>query len=198
MKRKGFTLFELLAVLTVISIGLVVLMGAYGSWGTAQALTGATRILEAGLQHARTLACTQRAFVGFDYGTLSTNDTQTVSGFQLYLCTNDNAIVASILQGLQDNSEITDSQYELMGVTKAAPYQRLSGHIKLGNISEQNSFTETGSLFFRPDGSVWSWGDKHSHDLYVYSRELFNKQTLTRILRVDLATGLVTVIGGAP
>ena len=192
--RHGFTLFELLGVLTLVGVVLAVLLGSYGSWGTIHAVDGATRILEAGLQQARTLARTQRAFVVFEYGTLSTNDTRAVSGFQLYLCTNDNATVAAILQQLQNNTPITNSERDDMGVSPAAPYQRLSGHIGLKNQSENGAPVDESALFFRPDGSVWSWDDKHSHDLYVYSRELFNKVPLARLLRIDLATGLVTVI----
>ena len=195
MRRAGFTLFELLGVLTLIGIVLVVVLGAYGSWGTAHALTGATRVLEAGLQQARTLARTQRAFVGFEYGSVSTNAAQTVTGFQLYLCTNDNSEVAAILQQLQDGTQISDSEYERMGVTKAAPFQRLSGHVRLANLAGQPpSFVAAeGSLFFRPDGSAWSWDDQSAHYVALSSKELFDKIPLARILRVDLATGLVTV-----
>ena len=85
-RNKGFTLFELLAVLTVIGIGLAILAGAYGSWGTAHALTGATRVVEAGLQQARTLAVTRRAYVAFSYGSEVTNRTRIVTGFQAFLC----------------------------------------------------------------------------------------------------------------
>jgi Tfp pilus assembly protein FimT len=192
--RRGLTLFELLGVLTLIGIVLVILLGSYGTWGTAHAVTGAAGIIEAGLQQARTLARTQRIFVGFEYGSVSTNTFQTVSGFQLCLCTNDNAVIASILQQHQDNSPLTDSENELMGITKAAPYQRLSGHIQLEHFSEQHAPTATGVLFFRPDGSAWSWDDRNAHYLHLSSRELFNKAPLRRILRVDLATGFVTVL----
>ncbi len=195
--RHGFTLFELLGVLTLIGIVLVILLGSYGSWGTAQAVTGAARIVESGLQQARALARTQRAFVGFEYGTLSTNDAQAITGFQIYLCTNDNAVVASVLAQHQNTTEISDSEYLSMGIIPAAPYQRLSGHIRLGNQSEQRTaITESGSLFFRPDGSAWSWDDQHGHYLTLTSRELFNRAPLLRILRVDLATGLVTLSKG--
>ena len=195
LPRRGFTLFELLGVLTLIGIVLVVVLGAYGSWGTAHALTGAVRVLEAGLQQARTLARTQRAFVGFEYGSVSTNAAQTVTGFQLYLCTNDNAEVAAILQQHQNNTPITNSERDDMGVTKAAPFQRLSGHVRLANLAEQppNAVAEEGSLFFRPDGSAWSWDDQNAHYITLSSKELFNKKPLLRLLRVDLATGLVTV-----
>lgn len=194
MSRKGFTLFELLGVLTVISIVLVVLLGSYSSWGTAHALTGAARIVESGLQKGRSLAMTQHAYVGFEYGSVTTNGMQVISGFQLYVCSNENAVVAAILEKHLDGSQLTKLDRADMGIIPAAPYQRLSGYIRLKNQSEKNDVADESALFFRPDGSVWSWDDQHVHDLYVHSRELFNKVALERILRVDLATGLVTVL----
>ena len=193
MSKKGFTLFELLGVLTLISIMLVVLLGSYSSWGTAHALTGAARIVEAGLQKGRTLAMTQHAYVGFEYGSYNTNEMQVISGFQLFLCTNENAVVEALLQ--QNNSDVISGSS--LGITPAAPYQRISGHIRLAYMNEDQSLREEGSvIFFRPDGSVWSGiaSDPHVHYLCVLSRERFNKDPLTRILRVDLATGLVTVL----
>jgi len=202
MNRRGFTLFELLAVLTVISISLVVLVGAYGSWGTASALTGATRVLQAGLAQARTLAMTQNAYVGFEYGSVATNNVKTVTGFQLFLCTNDNADVAAELSRWSSEPTALDMQ----DVTPVAPYQRLTGHVLLGNVPESQlaqlstlSHFDTGVLLFRPDGSVWSWDEKRAHYLIAYTKERFaqtqsSAEPLVRLLRVDLATGLVTVI----
>lgn len=200
MPRHGFTLFELLAVLTIISIGLVVLVGAYGSWGTAHALTGATRVLEAGLAQARTMAITQNAYVAFDYGSVVTNGIKTVTGFQIYLCTNENAEVAA---ELDSRSSSDPTALDLREITPAAPYQRLSGHVRLKNVAEKQLGSGTSAnsaiFFFRPDGSVWSWDDKRAHYLYVYTAERFsrtgnNSEPLMRLLRIDLATGLVTVI----
>jgi prepilin-type N-terminal cleavage/methylation domain-containing protein len=202
LPRSGLTLFELLAVLTVISIGLMILVGSYGSWGTAHALTGATRILEAGLQQARSTAMSQNAYVGFEYGSVSTNSIQTVTGFQFFLFTNDNAEVAAELQDWVDPSAALDLPFTI----PASPFQRLSGHVVLGNIQEKDikivppSISAGVILVFRPDGSVWSWEDKQAHYLCVQTRERFAKgqptaQSLMRILRVDLTTGFITVIG---
>lgn len=208
MSRKGYTLFELLAVLTLISIGLMILVGAYSSWGTAHALTGTTRVLEAGLQQARTLARTSNTYIGFKYG--PTNGVQTVFGFQIYLCTNDQEIVAAELRSpMTSGTPPTESDVNallgpdgVVGATPATPYQRITGQITLAyqpenKTAEQMNFAV---LFFRPDGSVWSASDTRCHYLCVYSKSLFNKAPLVRILRVDLATGLVTIIkeGGQP
>jgi len=198
--RRGFTLFELLAVLTIISIGLVVLVGAYGSWGTAHALTGATRVLEAGLAQARTMAMAQNAYMAFEYGSVVTNDIKTVTGFQIYRYTNENAEVAAELDRVA-SSEPT--ALDLPDREPAAPYQRLSGYVRLKNVEEKQLGDETSAnsatFVFRPDGSAWSWDDKRAHYLYVYTTERFarkdnNSEPLMRLLRVDLATGLVSVI----
>ncbi len=209
--RIGFTLFELLAVLTMIGIGLVVLLGAYNSWGTAHALTGATSVLKAGLEQARTMAKTQNAYVAFEYGSVQTND-QTVSGFQLFLCspTNDTVSVEADLQALTTGSDWSDIPHNTLLITPAAPYQRLSGHVQLAYVRETDLQNETPplydnmTLFFRPDGSAWSDPtDMRAHHLCVYTKERFARgendaEPLQRYLRVDLATGLVTLIGDTP
>lgn len=206
--RSAFTLFELLAVLTVIGICLVVFVGAFGSWGTAHALTGATRVLQAGLEQARTMAMSQSAFVAFDYGSMTTNDVQTVSGFQIFLCapTNDTVSVEAALQALTTGSDLSDISQSTLTVTPATPYQRLSGHVQLAYIRETDLQSKTPHLYnnmtllFRPDGSAWSDPtDTRAHYLCVYTKERFARgqndaEPLQRYLRVDLATGLVTVI----
>ena len=210
MNRKGFTLFEVIAVLTVISIGLMVLVGAYGSWDTVHALTGATRVLEAGLIQARTLAITSGSYVGFDYGSVEANNIKTVTGFQVYLCTptNDTASVEDFLQkALSPTADMEDIADDKVAITQAAPFQRLSGHVRLTYIPETDiqSVAPTPysnmSLFFRPDGSVLSDpDDKRAHYICVYSQEHFSRgdendsEPLRRYLRIDLATGLITVI----
>ncbi len=199
--QAAFTLFELLAVLTLISIGLVVLVGSYSSWGSANALTGATRVLETGLQQARAFALSRGTYVAFDYGSFETNDIQTITGFQIRLCTNENAEVAAELQSLS----ATPVALDLSQTIPAAPYQRLSGHVRLGHVTEAAitgsapQITQGVTIFFRPDGSVWSWNDVRAHYLCVYTQDRFARggndaQPLMRYLRVDLATGLVTVI----
>lgn len=213
LPASGFTLFELLAVLTVIGIVLVALLGSYGSWGTAHAVSGAANVVESGLQQARTLARANNTFVAFRYGTETTNEIQTISGFQVFLCTNDSALVAAEVGSPYPASTppLTDLQIEalLKGLqaSPGAPYQRLSSHIRLAYQPE--AVTENSKnlsvLIFRPDGSAWSAGDSRCHYVCVCSKELFamgktrsdNTDTpkpLMRILRVDLATGAVTTI----
>jgi len=199
MNRQAFTLFELLAVLTIIGIGLVVVVGSYGSWGTAHALTGTTRVVEAGLQQARTIAMTQSKYVGFLYESSATNH------FQIYLCTNENAEVAATLGQQYSGQTMTESKIaallQKLGQTPAAPDQRLTGHIRLAYLTEPTSTTteETGILFFCPDGRVFgNPAETSAHYIGVYTRSLFNQQPLCRLIRVDLATGLVAVIQPEP
>jgi type II secretory pathway pseudopilin PulG len=209
----GFTLFELLGVLTLIGVVLVVLLGAYGSWGTAHAINGAANVLTSGLQQARTLARTSNEFIAVRYGTETTNETVTVSGFQIYLCTNDHALISADLGAplRKGTPPLTESQIATLldglKTSPGAPFQRISGHVRLAYQPEEvtASGQNLGVLVFRPDGSVWSASDTRCHYLCVYSKELFamgktkmdsstNPKPLTRILRVDLATGTVTVI----
>jgi len=204
-KRTAFTLFELLAVLTITGIIFMLILGSYNSWSTVQACNGTARILKAGMLQARTLAQARNRYVGFEFGTVVSNNIQQLSGFQIYLCTNETGNTEQLLQGLQVQGTIEEQQnvaYQ-MGITLAAPYQRLSNHISLftapviSAINLQKS--EQGTiLFFRPDGSVWS-GEKdnfHSHYAGVYTRKLFNETPVVRILRIDLATGSIETIKG--
>ncbi|MDX9868518.1 MAG: prepilin-type N-terminal cleavage/methylation domain-containing protein [Kiritimatiellia bacterium] len=196
--RHGFTLFELLAVLTVIGIGLAVLVGAYGSWGTAHALAGATRIVEAGLAQARTLAVTRRAYVAFSYGSDVTNQTRVVTGFQSFLWTNDEISVEAALNSASAQNGV-DPDWP---ITPATPFQRLTGHVRLAYVRETDlsaTYSDM-TLFFRPDGSVLSDpADTHAHHIAVYTQERFHRggktsDPLLRYLRIDLATGLVALI----
>ena len=202
-RNNAFTLFELLAVLTVIGIGLAILVGAYGSWGTAHALTGATRIVEAGLQQARTLAVTRRAYVAFVYGSEAINRTRVVTGFQTFLWTNDTVSAEAVISDMLNSG---DGWAGPAGdLLPATPHQRLSGHVRLAYAQETApSSPDSGSdmwlFFFRPDGSVFSNpADKYAHHIMVYSQERFHRsnntsEPLLRYLRIDLATGTVTII----
>lgn len=202
-RNKAFTLFELLAVLTVIGIGLAILVGAYGSWGTVHALTGATRIVEAGLQQARTLAVTRNAYVAFSYGSETTNQTRVVTGFQAFLWTNATLSVEATLNSASEQDGV-DPDWPI--TPPATPFQRLSGHVRLAYVRENDLSASTPvtysdmTFFFRPDGSVLSDpADTHAHHIVVYTLERFHRggntsDPLLRYLRLDLATGLVTVI----
>jgi len=201
-RNNAFTLFELLAVLTVISIIMALVVGSYGSWGTAHALTGATRIVEAGLNQARTFAITRRAYVAFSYGSAETSQSRIVTGFQSLLWTNDTVSAETLLHATPTSDwEARD------GFTPATPLQRLTGHVRLAYVRESDMQAASPppiyndmTIFFRPDGSVLSDpADKYAHHIVVYSLERFHRgnntsEPLWRYLRIDLATGTVTII----
>ena len=187
-RRSAFSLFELIAVLTVTGIIFMVVLGSYNSWSSIHACNGAARILKAGLVQARTLAQTKNRYVAFEFSTFTSNRLQQVSGYQIYICTNNTGNTEQLLNTMLSSASLNDQQSAVnqMGVSYAAPYQRFSSHIRLD--------TET-LLFFRPNGSVWNGSaDAHSHYAGIYSKQLFNQLPLTRILRIDLATGAIEII----
>ncbi len=207
-RKNGFTLFELLAVLTVISVMLVLIVGSYGSWGTAHALTGATRIVEAGLTQARTIAITRRAYVAFSYGSSATNHNRVVTGFQSFLCepTNNTTSVETILKTiLTPGRDLTYISEDDINISPAVPLQRITSHVRLAYVRESdvNSVSPVTygemTFFFRPDGSVLSDpADTHAHYIIVYTQERFHRggyatSPLLRYMRIDLASGLVTI-----
>ena len=214
-RNKGFTLFELLAVLTVIGIGLAILVGAYGSWGTAHALTGATRVVEAGLQQARTLAVTRRAYVAFSYG--STNRpsvvTSATTGFQSFICTNavppvDEVVLRDLVQDVDNKIfvPLDGTKYNTLILEPATPFQRLSGHVRLLRRETHNTGEHTPSLLiFRPDGSIMTddgitQPNYPYHTIAIQTAEPFpdpsssRPSPLTRLIRIDPATGLTTTV----
>jgi len=218
---KGFTIFETVAVLTVISIALAIVLGAYNSWATVHALDGAARTLEAGLRHAHTAAKAKSTYVMFYYATegYADNMVKLVSGFESSICTNDwdRSIITEALDECSEfecigaecaiDPEI-DSNFnrQFIPLTSA---QRLTGHIVLGYVPERyvldikkDDFPSgsRGLIIFCPDGSVWGWNDKSEHTIVISTRKLFaprqndeaSYRPLHRILRVNLATGAVT------
>ena len=226
MTKKGFTIFEILAVLTVISIALVVVVGSYNAWATVYALDGAAQTLEAGLTNARATAKAKNTYVMFYYATegQSSNTVKLVSSFQSFICTNSTESISAadprtVSDVLTDCSgypclaacEITEENSDFTRqFIPLASQQRLTGHIELGYVREEeisqiNDFPfqpygSGGLVIFRPDGSVWAWNDQSEHVIIISTRKLFATQAgqpsrpLRRILRVNLATGMVTAL----
>ena len=216
MNKRGFTIFELLAVLMIISIALAVALGSYTSWATVHALDSATRTLETGLLHARAAAKSKSTYVKFIYETAgtTTNRVKLVSGYQSFICTNDTdrSIISEMLQdcSTMDGGGASDiTNPDSLFSEQFAPLtsvQRLTGHIVLGYIQETIfPLTSTDSvepygdgctLIFCPDGSVWGWNDPSTHNILVSTRKRFMRlsqaQPMQRIIRVNLSTGTVT------
>jgi len=219
---RGFTMFETLAVLTVISITLVVMLGAYSSWATFHSLDGAARTLETGLLHARASAKAKSTYVMFYYETEGHADgtVKLTSGFQSFVCTNDwdRTIITDTLElnatldclGAGDirppENPNTDSEFTKQFIPLTSP-QRITGHVELGYIKEADItsirnpgfqlYGSAGLIIFCPDGSVWGWNDPSEHTIVISTRKRFARSPeppapIRRILRVNLATGTVT------
>lgn len=199
-RRAAFSLFELIAVLTVTGIIFMVVLGSYNSWSSIHACNGAARILKAGFVQARTLAQTKNRYVAFEFSTFTSNRVQQVSGYQIYICTNNIGNSEQLLNMLQSSASLDDQQsaVDQMGISYAVPYQRLSKHIRLVSAATPAALSnpDPGALlFFRPNGSVWNGTPgAHSHYAGIYSKKLFNQAPLTRVLRIDLATGVIELI----
>jgi prepilin-type N-terminal cleavage/methylation domain-containing protein len=196
--RRAFTLFELLAVLTVSGVLFMVILGSYNPWAAVHACNGAARVLQAGVRQARTLATARNQYSAFDFNSYTTNRVQHVSDFRIYLCTNDTGRTEHLLDAIGAAGAL-DAQHaaaHALGVTPAAPPQNLSGHIRLSSYTDDSSSEESGAvLFFRPDGSVWNGVETaRYHYIAIYSRQLFDGFPLARLLRIDLATGAVELI----
>ena len=194
MSRKGFTIFELIAVLTVISITLVIVLGSYNSWATAHALDGAVRTLEAGLLKARAIAKAQNTVVLFTYCTTdpTTNNLRQVSGYEIYACTNNAA----------------DSETLVFEDFRQVDSQRLNRYVTLMSNDDGHTAEAFGDLCFSPSGGVLSDALAASglpvittpREILVSTRRSFaftdgatEGKPLCRIIRIDLATGLPSV-----
>jgi len=218
MSKQGFTIFELLVVMAIISIALALVLGSYSSWATLHALDGAARTLEAGLMHARSIAKAQNTYVLIEYGTegFTSNSVKQVSSYQSFVCTNttDRSHIREVLDDCSgmDFMGANDTMgrgtlFHQQFIPLTLMPQRLSGSITLGYVSEQDTKVqedtvipvENGIIVFCPDGSVWSWNNRSAHTIVIASRKRFvsGKQQsqpllMMRVLRVNLATGTVT------
>ncbi len=211
---KGFTIFELLGVLTVIGITFMIVLGSYRNWNTAHALTGSSDILQAALTEARVLARQNRAITAFVYGNLVTNEVKTITRFQTFLCqpTNDVETVEEIEREVIEifkpqTAETVDVEHvSTVNLVAATPEHRLPGSIRLfhvylqGNVFErvpENNQTDI-ALFFRPDGSAFSCDtqyDERAHFIALVTPERFKSdpneepEQLARYLRIDFVSG---------
>lgn len=198
MSRKGFTIFEVLAVLTVIGIALVVTLGSYGSWAASHALDSATRILEAGLLNARAAAKANNTYVMVHVDMQSGRDTNTlmvVDGFTLYtcVCTND----------ITDPRSLDFDLAELPTIQITS--QRLNRHVTVwlssGWVFSENLvfFCPDGSLLTAADQNLYPKGDPEPAEFWVGTRKPFASSSqprsapLYRAIRVDPATGFPTI-----
>jgi prepilin-type N-terminal cleavage/methylation domain-containing protein len=197
--RRAFTLFELLAVLTVSGVLFMVILGSYNSWAAVHACNGTARVIKAGLHQAQTLARAKNRYTIFEFSSIATNQVQRISQQSLYLCTNTTADTEQRLDTINFEDSL-DAQLnaldDIVGITPAAPVQQLSGHVRLTASDDPSSSEDDGViLFFRPDGSVWNGvPDSRYHYIAIYSRQLFDGTPLARFLRIELTTGAVELL----
>ena len=175
-KRLGYTLFELIAVLTVSGIIFMVIMGSWNSWSTVHACNGAASILRSGIQQARTLAQAKNKYVAFEFGSFSSSQMQQISGFQIYLCTNEMGNTEQLLPDLEYSKPMNEQNNTVltqMGITQAGPPQRLSNHIDIISFpSDSNG--KIAILIFRPDGSVYNNYNINNIFIYILGRRNVN------------------------
>ena len=179
----------------------MLILGSYNSWSAMHACSGTARVLKAGLNQARTLAQARNRYVGFEFSSYTSNTVQHISGYQMYICTNETGEIEQLLNSLNSSGSVAaqESVLNQMGISIISPYQRFSNHIRLVSSTSPlnvNNPEDGAILFFRPDGSVWSGYPAHSHYAGVYTRHKFNGVPMTRFLRIDLATGSIETIKG--
>ena len=195
-KRSAYTLFELIAVLTLSGIIFMVVMGSWNSWSAVQACNGAANIIKSKIRQGRALAMAKSRYTGIELVSYTTNRVQHITACQLYLSTNDSGNVESLLNTMSSSASMTSQQSALskLGLTPAAPRMDLSGqiYVKAGSTyPPQDSGT---ILFFRPDGSIWNGESTQYHYISIFSRHRFDTIPLIRTIHIDLPTGAVAII----
>ena len=179
-KCCGFTLFELLAVITIIGIVLAVTLGSFHGWGDAQAVRGSAEIVEAALEHAREYAVTQRIPVSFSYltGTDTTNGIKKISVYQL----------------AREASLAAATNLTLSAVAEANPAQLLDSAQRLpGNawlvrrVPLQDETDASDRFVFLPSGKACNPQTAGQLRLFVVSRKMRGiGQTPSIIYQVDI------------
>jgi len=195
--KRGFTIFELLAVLMIIGVSLVVVLGSYTSWATIHALDGAARTLEAGVLQARTLAKAKNTYVMFSYVTSdpATNVLRQVSSYDIRICN----------RGTNDIANPLTPGYDFENAMAPFTSQRLNRHVTLVGGTDVSAMASWGGMFFTPDGNLAVMLEEGEppapHYIAVSTRKHFSisrsatyAEPLYRFIRVDYATGLPTVL----
>jgi prepilin-type N-terminal cleavage/methylation domain-containing protein len=188
--RGGFTLFELLAVITIIGIVLAVTLGSFQGWGDSQAVRGSADIVEAALEHARDYAVSQHVPVSFRYetGISTTNGIKKVTVFQIVRESNVAVATNLTLSAIDDSAQLLGTAQRLPGSAWLVP------HVPLLNVTD-NAW---GCFVFLPNGKVCNPQTAGDFRLSVVSRKMrggTDSKTPNIIYQIDLdpANGTVTV-----
>jgi len=174
----GFTIFELLAVITIIGVVLAVTLGSFTGWGDAHAVRGSADVVEAALNQARDYAITRRVPVSFEYQTAVTNAFKKYAEFQLIR--QESADVATNL-----TLSAADDTAQLLGSA-----QRLNGNVwltqKIVNTSDTAGREPYAAdrFVFLPNGKVFAAGG--ANVLFVVSRKLRDDYAPAIIYRIDI------------
>jgi prepilin-type N-terminal cleavage/methylation domain-containing protein len=189
-RRAGFTLFELLAVITIVGIVLAVTLGSFQGWGDAHAVRGSAELVEAALAQARDYAVAQRAPVSFEYQTSvdSTNGIKKVS--QFWLLRESSVAAATNQTALASARELP----EPLGVIQRLP----GGAWLLRAVPLQSDVDDTADrIVFLPSGRALNPTPGREPRLFVVSRKLRGSTEVPQIvyqLDVSTADGSVSAI----
>lgn len=185
----GFTLFELLAVITIIGVVLAVTLGSFQGWGDAQAVRGSAELVEAALLNAREYAVSQRAPVRFEYQTLyaPTGTVKRSAEFR---------VVRELSVASATNLSASASASAIPAENIIGPVQRLPGGAwMLRRVPPTDDSDAYDSLIFLPSGRVTSLHPDVPLRLFVVSRRLRSTDNVPTVLYridVDKASGAVT------
>lgn len=188
--RAAFTLFELLAVITIIGIVLAVTLGSFQGWGDAHAVRGSAEMVTAALGEARDYAVAQRVPVSFEYQTLvdDTNGVKKVAQYRLYREVSVSA--ATNVVALPAPSDLPQP---------VGTIQRLPGGVWLVNQPTGPFTADDASdrIVFLPNGRALNPTPGRAARLYVISRKMRSStQTPNTVYQIDVnaADGTVSAV----
>lgn len=171
--RAAFTLFELLAVITIIGIVLAVTLGSFTGWGDAQAVRGSVDVVEAALSQARDYAVARHLPVVFHYETdcCSTNAIRKTAAFML--ATIDGHPLGTGTQRLPGSAWLTPEST----IQTAAP-------------------NAEGQYVFLPDGTVTNaFSYSQTYRFFIISRKMRNSSAnvpaIAYSVTIDPSSGTV-------
>jgi len=185
IRAEGFTLFELLAVITIIGIVLAVTLGSFTGWGDASAVSGGAKVVEAVLNQAHDYAVARRVPVSFKYQTAVTNALKKTTTFQLVQ-------EASIESATNLNATASDSAAQLLGSPSRLPGG--AWILRRWQASPTEDDAED-RIVFLPNGRVVNPADGHTLQLLVVSRKTRSSDGLPCVvyhLAIDPVCGAVT------
>lgn len=178
--RFGFTLFELLAVITIIGIVLAVTLGAFQGWGDAQAVRGSAELVEAALGQARDYAVTHRIPVSFEYQTArgDTNGVKKIAQFQML---REASVAAATNQ-----TGVISAESELPQPLGTS--QRLPGSVwLLRKPTGHSTDDDADHIVFLPSGRACNPTPGRETKLYVVSRKMRGSaQTPNVVYQIDV------------